>query len=175
MLKLSAIIKNKKAWKTYFILLLIIFSLTYLAKLLFFQNYCYNISSSVPKGIYKLENVDTIKKNQMVYIKIPYNARDIIWNREYLPKGIDTLIKYVKGIPGDTIEILDNKLYINNIFEGNIKKVDSEGNILPSELPQKYVLKENEYILLGSDDNSYDSRYFGIVRKNQILKKAYKI
>lgn len=162
--------------KSFFILLLITFSFTYLGKVLFFQNYCYNISSSVPKGIYKLENIDsTLKKNQMVYLKIPDNAKNIIWEREYLPKEIDVIVKYIKGVPGDTIEVLNNKLYINNIFEGNIKKVDSEGNILPSELPQKYILKENEYILLGSDDNSYDSRYFGIVRKKQILKKAYKI
>lgn len=159
--------------KSYLLLLFVIFSLTFIAKINFFNNYTYNISSSVPKGIYKLGNIDTsLEKNQMVYIKIPDNAKDIIWNREYLPKSVDFLIKYIKGVPNDKIEVKNNKLYINNQFQGNIKKTDSEGNELPSELPQKYILKKDEYILLGSDDNSYDSRYFGIVKKNKILKKA---
>lgn len=149
--------------------------IVYGAKLYFYNNYCINISPSIPKGIYKLKKVEDLKKGNVVYIEIPDNAKDIIWGREYLPKHINYLVKYIQGVPKDLIEVKNNKLFINNEFKGNIQNFDKQGKKLKSELPKKYTLKENEYLLLGSDDNSYDSRYFGVVKKEQILKEAFKI
>lgn len=164
-------IKNKKNI-TLKKLLFIIFSFVYLLKLYFYNNYCLNITSSVPKGLYRLYKINKLKRNDIVYIEIPDNAKHIIWDREYLPKHIKYLLKYVKGVPGDLVEVKENKLYINNKFEGNIKKYDSEGNLLISLTEGKFILKEEQYLVLGNDDNSYDSRYFGVIEEREILKKA---
>lgn len=168
--------KIKNRLKSYFKLLLIIFIIVYIGKLYFYNNYCINITPSIPKGIYKLKDIEKLERDKIVYIEIPDNAKNIIWNREYLPKHIHYLVKYIKGIPGDTIQVKNgNNLYINGELRGNIRKYDLQGKKLDSELPIDYVLKEDEYILLGSDDNSYDSRYFGIIKKDKILKEATKI
>lgn len=140
--------KIKNRLKSYFKLLLIIFIIVYIGKLYFYNNYCINITPSIPKGIYKLKDIEKLERDKIVYIEIP----------------------------GDTIQVKNgNNLYINGELRGNIRKYDLQGKKLDSELPIDYVLKEDEYILLGSDDNSYDSRYFGIIKKDKILKEATKI
>jgi type IV secretory pathway protease TraF len=36
----------------------------------------------------------------------------------------------------------------------------------------KYILNKNEYFLLGEGSNSYDSRYFGVVKNDDLRYKA---
>lgn len=160
--------------KSFFKLLFIILGIVYTVKLYVYNNYCINITPSIPKGIYRLKKIEEYKRGKIVYIEVPDNAK-IIWEREYLPKHIKYLVKYIKGIPGDFIEVKENKLYINKKYEGSIKEYDLQGKELISQLPKNYILKKDEYILLGSNDNSYDSRYFGIIKKEKILKEALKI
>lgn len=167
-------IKNKNL-KTFFKLLIIIFGVVYIVKLYVYNNYCINISPSIPKGIYRLKEVREIKRGDIVYLEIPDNAKNIIWGRNYLPKHIAYLIKYIRGVPQDLIQIKNEKIYINHEFKGNIQSFDKEGRKLSSCLPEEYILQKDEYILLGTDDNSYDSRYFGVIKKEKILKSAYKI
>lgn len=161
-------IKNKGVIK----LLIIVFVLVYIVKSYVYDNYCINVTSSVPKGIYKLSDAKYLYRGDLVYIEIPDNAKDTIWGREYLPKHIKYLIKYIKGVPGDLIEVKNDFLYINQLRVGKIRKIDSEGLILNTNLVKYHRLSKDEYILLGSDDNSYDSRYFGVITKKEILKKA---
>lgn len=78
----------------------------------------------------------------------------------------DLLIKRVIGLPGETVEYLDNELYIN------YKKVD-----IPFEFEYtedfKYEVPDNEYFVLGDNrDNSKDSRYFGSIKINDIKGKV---
>lgn len=167
-------IKNKNL-KTFFKLLIVIFGIAYIVKLYIYNNYCINISPSIPKGIYKLEEVKEVKRGDIVYLEIPDNAKPIIWGRNYLPKHITYLIKYIRGVPQDLVEIKNEKIYINREFKGNIQSFDKEGNKLNSYLPKEYILQKDEYILLGTDNNSYDSRYFGVIKKEKILKIAHKI
>lgn len=166
---------NNRALKKFFKVLLITLGIVYTVKLYVYNNYCINITPSVPKGIYKLKKIEEYRKGKIVYIEIPDNAKKVIWEREYLPKHINYLVKYIKGIPGDLIQVKNNKLYINDEYQGSIKKYDLQGKILESSLPKNYTLRKDEYVLLGKDDNSYDSRYFGIVKKEKILKEACEI
>lgn len=170
-------LKNKrlKSLKSFLKLLCSVFIIVYVIKLYVYNNYCINISASIPKGIYKLKKIDEFERDKIVYLEIPDNAKSTIWGREYLPKQVNHLVKYIRGVPGDLIQVKSDKLYINSEYKGNIKKIDPQGRILDSQLPQNYVLKKDEYILLGSDDNSYDSRYFGVIKKEKILKEALKI
>ena len=75
----------------------------------------------------------------------------------------DNLIKRIIGLPGETVEIKDNKLYINDK-----KFEDSFGYGITYNI-DKVTLGDDEYFVLG--DNrivSLDSRVFGKIKKKDI-------
>ena len=84
----------------------------------------------------------------------------------------ERLIKRVIGLPGDTVEYSDNKLYINDeLVVENFKHGDTEDfNI--SELGSETV-PESSYFLVGDNrGNSKDSRIIGFVPAHKIMGKT---
>lgn len=74
------------------------------------------------------------------------------------------LIKRVIGLPGETIEYKENKLYINGSFV-------SEDFLEPNTVTDDLIitLKDNEYYCLGDNRSvSIDSRAHGPFIKNEI-------
>lgn len=75
----------------------------------------------------------------------------------------DNLIKRVIALPGESIEIMDNKIYING------KELEDKYGMGNTYSIDKITLKDDEYFILG--DNrviSMDSREFGPVKKEDI-------
>lgn len=79
------------------------------------------------------------------------------------------IVKRIIGVPGDTIEIINNKVFLNGILldESYSKNLsDSYFNI-------KITIPKDKYFVLGDNrDVSYDSRYFGLVDKSSIQGKV---
>ena len=90
-----------------------------------------------------------------------------------IQNGYFKIIKRVIGLPGDTLQIKDKKIYINGeILEENYGKepIEDEG-IAIIELH----LKDNEFFVLGDNRNhSSDSRTYGIFNFNDIEGKITK-
>lgn len=77
------------------------------------------------------------------------------------------LIKRIMALPGEEIEIKDGKIRVNgkDLDEQSYlgKNVFTSGEI-------KVKLKEDEYFVLGDNrNNSFDSRIFGPIKKNDII------
>ncbi|MDO4937293.1 MAG: S26 family signal peptidase [Sutterellaceae bacterium] len=83
--------------------------------------------------------------------------------------------KYLRGVPGDTVEIRhDNGVYINGqkIAQGmpHLRGMTEEQ---AQKFYGKRVLKDNEYWMMGTKYLSFDSRYWGPIHKEQIVARAY--
>ena len=78
-------------------------------------------------------------------------------------KTHDTLIKRVIGLPGETIEVRDGKIYIND------KKIsDKHGSGVTKDFG-KIKIPKNEYFVMGDNrEISADSRVFGTFNKKEI-------
>ena len=164
----------------------------------------------VPSGSMKptiLEG-ELILVNKLAYdLKVPFTTQRLSqWADPargdiavfFSPKDGTRLVKRVIGLPGDTIELRDEILYINgvaqqyalkdaqpflrDIFEDRhpLVAVESLGTVnhyvmaLPSRPAMRsfgpYVMASGRYFMMGdSRDNSTDSRYFGTVPRDQII------
>jgi signal peptidase I len=85
-------------------------------------------------------------------------------------------IKRLIGLPGDIIEIRDKKIFLNGspykdgVYSDNMiipGSVQPRDNIGPITVP------ENSLFVLGDNrDESYDSRFWGVVNQRDVLGKA---
>lgn len=107
--------------------------------------------------------------NRMAYISREPSRGDII--AFYFPDDGETeYIKRVIALPGETIEGMEGKVYINGgIYEEDYIKEEMEGSFGP------YTVPEGSYFVMGDNrNNSADSRYWmdKFVEKDEIIGRA---
>jgi len=93
-------------------------------------------------------------------------------------------IKRCIGIPGDTVEIKDKKVYINGKLQEETNAIYTDEKVYPNSvhLPIMYrnrdnfgpiIVPGNCYFVMGDNrDHSYDSRFWGLLERGYIKGKA---
>jgi signal peptidase I len=82
------------------------------------------------------------------------------------------LIKRVIGLPGETVEYKDNKLYINDELTKDVVKADTD-DFSTDLLIEDGVIPKDKYFVLGDNrGNSTDSRIIGLIDKKDIMGKT---
>ncbi len=103
-----------------------------------------------------VKDIDKIERNKI------YNM--------YEPKTGSQIVKRVVAIEGDTIEIKDGKLYVNNEKDTS---AFSDGVDYSVHNGLRYTLDKDQYFVLGDNRPvSIDSRYFGPVDKRYFISKV---
>jgi signal peptidase I len=104
----------------------------------------------------------------------PHRQQIVIFKPPYAQNQTD-LIKRVIGLPGDTVDIHDGAVWING------KKLEEAYTTGPTRLPYRsellppfhglpLVVPKDQYFVMGDNrGNSYDSRYWGCVPRDDIL------
>lgn len=121
-----------------------------------------------------LNNGDVVLVNRIVYNATTPKRGDII---VFKPNGNENSHYYIKrivGLPGETIEIIENSVYIDGEKleeEYTTTAIDNVGIV-----SEKMTLGSDEYFVLGDDrENSEDSRNadVGNVKRSYIYGKAW--
>ncbi len=101
----------------------------------------------------------------------PKRGEIVVFNAPDVPPDEPPYIKRVIGLPGDTVEIRDTKVYVDGVelYEPYINEPCSAGSC-----PNKsWTLGPNEYFMMGDNRNhSRDSRAFGQVPRERIIGTA---
>lgn len=146
-----------------------------------------NVSDSMPRGIYvmtgKLDK--KIRKNDVVSFCPHQELMDFFLTRKYISgyKGASCynkfhpFIKHIIAIEDDNIEVKNNSIFLNGVLvkNSNIFNIDKLNRPI-SHLPNGYkkTLSKDEYFTFADGvTRSLDSRYLGVVKKEDILSKSY--
>lgn len=133
------------------------------------------INANIPSG--SMENTimtgDRLFGNRLAYLKSEPKRGDIIIFK-YPDDETEKYVKRVIGLPGETVEIKDAKIYIDD------SPVPLEEDYLKEEWvveagPMVYEVPEDCYFVMGDNrNNSWDSRYWEntFVSREKILGQA---
>lgn len=152
--------RNDKV-KLLFIAVILLFVLAGLPKLLWGQYIFVNQTSSAPEGVYIRTWSTEYSYGDYVIIQL---AEDI--PALHAKKGL-FLLKRIAGMPGDTYCVYDDRLELNGIIYPIYRKVG-----LPSLSSGADKVDNDCYFLLNEKQDSFDSRYFGEIKKSDIVCKV---
>jgi conjugative transfer signal peptidase TraF len=146
--------------------------------ILFSHFFIINTTASFPYGIYRQVSGEA-REGDLVQIC----PRDDVFSaiaveRGYLatglcPGGYGYLIKRILAAKtGDRVLFSDDGIWLNGLLLPNSRpqRRDSLGRYLP-RLRSEKILSEDEILVLSDHEQSYDSRYFGILKNFQIRSK----
>jgi signal peptidase I len=101
----------------------------------------------------------------------PQRGEIIVFNPPNQPPDEPPYIKRIIGLPNETVEIRDTKVYINGVelYEPYINEPCE-----PSRCQNRtWVLGPDEYFVMGDNRNhSSDSRSFNQIKRDQIIGEA---
>jgi signal peptidase I len=173
--------------------------------------------NDVPTGSMKptiLEG-DRIFVNKLAYdLKVPFTRRHIAtWGNPargevvvlFSPANEMRLVKRVIGLPGDLLELRDNRLFVNNepadyeplsdeiaekihetipgpyaLGQESIDGMSHPVMLMPTRPSLRWfgpvVVPEGHYFVMGDNrDESADSRWFGFVARDRIVGRATRV
>ncbi len=132
------------------------------------NKFIYGIKLRVPFSSlnYTLIPISSPKRNDVVVFIYPVDPKK-------------DFIKRVIGLPGDTVQVIDKKIYINHLPMEDPHGVHSDQMIIPeAEQPRDntgpIIVPPNKIFVMGDNrDESYDSRYWGFVDQKEIIGQAF--
>ena len=132
------------------------------------------VNAQIPSG--SMENTimtgDRVIGNRFAYSFSDPQRFDIIIFR-YPDDERQLFIKRIIGLPGETVEIRDGKIYLNGSDEP-LEDVQTKETMVGSFGP--YTVPENSYFVMGDNrNNSSDSRtdMVGNIKRENIIGKAW--
>ena len=139
--------------------------------ILFIMLFVFSVTQVVGDSMYP-----TLKDGEVLILnKLKYKFSDIKREDIISLKYADTkyLIKRVIGLPGDKVEIISNKLYINGIEyqEEYLKEDLNYKDFKLSDLGYNEIPKDMYLVLGDNREISLDSRKIGLIKKTDINGK----
>lgn len=117
---------------------------------------------------YLVDTKDKVVKKDATYVFLAKNMNPIY------PDGTK-MVKYVRALPGDEVEITakDYRVLINGeeLFKGVPLSLDLKRP--PESFVVKGKLAPSNYWMFGTNPFGFDSRYWGSVHDEQIVGRAY--
>lgn len=116
--------------------------------------------SCLPYSLYWVDyQPGEIERGDLVQVEAPHSE-------ERFKQGIP-LMKIVVGIPGDTMMVRNDVVYVNGEFWARLFMRKTLGKPA-GYFDRSITIGEGEYAVMGVTPSSYDSRYWGTITKDAI-------
>ena len=131
----------------------------------------YNPSPSAAIGWYRLRPNMIVNRDDLVAAYAPKNGAVIAVERGYLPQNIP-VIKTVWAVSGEQICHKNGHVTVLGRPALIVLKYDALGRNLPSRSGCYELLKDEVFLVSTDVQTSFDSRYFGPVKREALLGRV---
>jgi conjugative transfer signal peptidase TraF len=140
------------------------------------------LTQSVPRGLYRAVDVPLVRGTLVAFCLSPAVAT-FATARGYVrwgtcAGGTQPVVKRIGALAGDTVELRPEVILVNGTPLPNSATLarDSHDRTLPYVPRGRYQVADGEFWLFATHSpESWDSRYFGPVRRAQILSTAHAV
>lgn len=139
------------------------------------NNLLINTTESLPQTLFRIENNNRIEKGDYVVfcptekILKPMIDMNIAKHSTQCLTGYEPHLKIIGAVENDYIKIENGKITVNGkTIQTNIKPYYK----YLSAFQFKGKVPKNMIFVYGINEKSYDSRYYGFISKDRIIKKA---
>jgi len=142
-----------------------------------------NLTESMPIGLYLLHRTTMIHVGDIVIACPPLAAQRVGMANGYLTRaygitpgsrcvaGSAPVLKYVIALAGDELVINQSGLALNGqLFDTRLRaRIDSHGRRLAALIHGRYRLGKYDIWLYSPAPRGWDSRYFGPIKRSDVL------
>jgi conjugative transfer signal peptidase TraF len=134
-------------------------------------HYIWNVSNSVPIGLYRLQPVTKLTVTELVAVQPPDLLAAFLDLNGYLPIGVP-MLKRVLALPGQ--KVCRNRLTIavDGVEVGQAQERDGRGRPLPAWNGCRVIADGDIFVMNWQSTDSLDSRYFGPLPASAVIGRA---
>ncbi len=131
----------------------------------------WNMTASVPIGLYHIRGTASLHVGERVAIDPPLRLRTYLAERGYLSSGVP-LLKEVSALRGDTVCRHDLVIMINGEPAGEARALDSRARPLPDWQGCRTIGADEIFVMNRRAPGSFDGRYFGPIPRAHVIGRA---
>lgn len=157
----------ERAWRALIFGVTMLSALATSASLVPTPRLVWSASASAPIGFY-WRVAGAPSRGDLVLARAPFWARKLAAERRYLPLNVP-ILKRVAAVAGDVVCASGDALFIDGRLVAHRLTSDRMGRPLPQWQGCETLGAGEFFLLMGDVPDSFDGRYFGPVRRHDII------
>ena len=133
--------------------------------------YIWNLTPSVPRGLYAVEPPRRLHVTTLVVALPPEPLATLLDRGGYLPRGVP-LLKRIFALSGQTVCRVGTRITIDSITTSPARERDGRGRPLPSWQGCRVIAGDQVFLMNWDEPDSLDGRYFGPLPKSAVVARA---
>jgi conjugative transfer signal peptidase TraF len=131
----------------------------------------YNPSASAPVGWYFIRSATALRAHDIVLASAPEAVATLADERHYLPRGVP-LLKEIAAVDRQLVCVRDSTVSIDGAPAAHTRQRDGAGRELTLWNDCRVLADGELFLLSHHSDASFDSRYFGPIRRDAVIGQA---
>ncbi len=137
-------------------------------------HYIWNLTPSVPLGLYAVQSPDRLTVTMLVVVTPPEPLATTLSDGGYLPRGVP-LLKRIFALSGQTVCRLGEQITVDGIAAAPARERDLRGHPLPVWQGCRVIADDEIFLMNWDASDSLDGRYFGPLPRSAVVARAVPI
>jgi conjugative transfer signal peptidase TraF len=133
--------------------------------------YVWNVSNSVPTGLYRLQEARQLEVTELVAVQPPEPLASFLDLNGYLPSGVP-MLKHVLALRDQTVCRTGLTIVVDGIETGAARERDGQGRLLPVWQGCRVIGVDEVFLMNRHSADSLDGRYFGPIPSSAVIGRA---